>query len=154
MKTKPVRTLDLMTKRLQYHEAQISAIRAVISQLQSHPRVVYEIHIQQDMPNQRSIMVSGVNLPALCHTARRFDAAYNNRRERPFELFVRCGELRVAIDPVDAMSLLPSGNHGFTFSLDGRISKFPAPMVFRVGQEMPSAWYATVPTPEPVDVPA
>lgn len=99
-------------------------------------------------------MVTGGDPLALCHMARRFDFAYNNRHGASFELFVRCGQLRAAVDPSDAVDELSGRNQGFTFSLDKRVSEFPAPMVFRVGEKMPSAHYATRPTPEPVGKPA
>jgi hypothetical protein len=154
MKTRPAKTLKSIAGLIQHHESQLAALRTVMSSLQSRPRCIYEIHIQAQGPKQRPIMVSGGDLLALCHMARRFDLAYNNRHSASFELFVRCGELRVAMDPGDAMGELLGRNEGFTFSLDKRISTFPAPVIFRVGQEMPSAHYATVPTPEPTSVPS
>ena len=139
----------MLRERLAHHESAVALLQTACQHLSTFcPSPVYEIHIQKDAPHRTSIMVLGHDLGAACHKARRLDIEYNDRPGSSLELFIRCGEIRMAIHPSDAYDLLPEGCREFTFTLDTRILASFGPMVFKVGAEMPSAWYATSPTPE------
>lgn len=156
MKT-PASTLASLRESVAYHEGCLAHIRFV-QQLLGLPfdGAVYEAYIQATAPNQRPIMAEGVDLVTVCSNAQRLDLEYNKRAGRHIELFVRKGELRVAILPDDARLMLPEDDRReFLFCLDSRIlDAKPRNLVFRVGgvagdaNVFPSAWYAGNPTPE------
>ncbi len=148
MKTKPTATLAAIAASLADHESAVSLLQSACHHLSTFsPEALYEVHVQEDGPGIVPIMVLGDDLSVACHKARRLDAEYNGRSSS-LEVFIRCGEIRIAMCPSDVYDWLPEGDRGFTFTLDPRILTLAGPKVFKVGAVMPSVWYAKSPTPE------
>jgi hypothetical protein len=146
------RTLDQINKGLMHLQSVVLSLQEACQILESSKPFEYEVHIPQNAPGVTPIMVLGQDFLDACYKARRLDLEYNGRSKSSLELFVRSGDTRIAIDPEDAFELLTQPNRVFKFTLDSRILKTDGPMVFKVGGEMPSAWYATSSTPERASV--
>jgi hypothetical protein len=137
-------TLAALTKRFEHHSHELRLIqtaRAILWQHKEAP-LTFEVYIQQNGPGRMPIRVDRQNLAEATQEADRLWAAHNPTTvgHPQYELFVRVGDVRIAVDPADLVDL------GFT--LEGRIADFPKKMVFGPGEELP-AWYTGKPTPEP-----
>ncbi len=149
----PSNTLAAIGESVKYHERR-AALARFAQQTLSIPfkEIVYEVHIQSHHPQCRSIMAEGSDLLDVCRRAVRLNRDYNNGRARAdLELFVRCGDVIVAILPEDAVGLLPEDcRTEFSFHLDGRLAGVSSNLlVFKIGEDLPSAHYAKTPTSEP-----
>jgi hypothetical protein len=136
------KTLNGLRQRALFHAHQLRLIQAAQATLSGDSQgFVYEAHIQQNMPDRTAIMAGNMDLGEAVARARRLWKECNGNGNPQVEVFIHVDEIRIAIDPIDL---------GDGFGLDKRIADFPKQMVFADGEKMPSAWYASGPTPERV----
>lgn len=131
-----------LQQRAEFYKRQLSLIERAMAALESGGAMVCEVHRQQNAPEQIPIMVEDFD-PGMAQDASRrlWDIHNAGKGGCPrAELFIRIGDIRIAVDPIDA---------GKAFTLDSRIAEFPKQMVFEKGEKLPSSWYADSPTTKP-----
>lgn len=98
---------------------------------------VFEAHIQADWVGCRSVMAEGRGAGEAARKARRLFEAKNGCKGKCVEVFIRVGNVRIAVHPHDL---------GKGFSLDDRVLKAPR-TAFTLEENLPSGLYLSSPTP-------
>jgi hypothetical protein len=139
------KTIENLTRRAEHHARQSMLLQTALANLKPGTALVFQVHIQSTAPGIMPIMAEDMNLDDALEDAKALYREYNHRNPARFEVFARFGNFRVAIDPADL---------GPDFTLDTRVSGFPAQMVFADGDKLPSFHYANEPTSKDVLTPA
>ncbi len=131
-------TLTKLNQRILFHQHELSLVRAAKAALESEVGFIYEVYIQANAPRHYLVIAQGGHLTNTIEEAGRLWKERNKDCQPYPELFIRVGEIRIAIDPVDA---------GPGFTLDSCISDYPKKMVFDTDED-PGCYYAHKTTPQ------
>lgn len=134
-------TRTKLTQLRLHLQHQLALVNAAAAGLHPDNDILFQVHIQENAPDRRSIMAEGRHLATVMERAERLWKEYHpTATGRPrMELFIRLGDILVAVDKEDA---------GADFFFDSRIGNYPDPIVFGREDVLPSGWYLTTPTPE------
>ena len=135
-------TLGNLAEREQYLMRELMLVQTAIASLKSGTINLFQVHIQGDMPNIRSVMTEGHDVVETSDETKRLYEEHNGRATSRCEAFACLGKFRVPIDPRD----LPPG-----FILDSRLTEKLCKMVFAPGEKLPG-WHLEKPTPTEVPV--
>ena len=107
--------------------------------------IIFEVHIQQNMPNEKAIMTRGHDLADAVERARDLREQWMGKRGKRCEVFLRKEGLRIALSGEDVAAMLGNGEQASDFLFDNRVKE--SSRVFLFGQKLPSMWYASEVTP-------
>ena len=141
-------TIQCIRERIVFYKTQQDKLSEALASFGSRKDLIFEVHAQESSPSNRSVMVEDSNLAKALVRARVLEQAHNPRgNHRRLELFVRFGDIRIAIREEDANKMALEAGSLERFHLDSRTVESDG--VFRKGDALPSAWYSRVPTPDP-----